>query len=69
MKTNFKSAHDQFAHFKSLAKKATGPYSAEKKVYGMPLTDLVAIGLQVSMECLAITKRKAQFESSLNIKR
>jgi len=67
MKTNFKSAHDQWAHFKSLAKRAIGPYSAEKKVYGMPLTDLVAIGLQVStwvqrrtQTDQAIPKRKNQ---------
>jgi hypothetical protein len=60
MKTNFKSAHDQWAHFKSLAKRAIGPYSAEKKVYGMPLTDLVAIGLQTELEVRLAVERRAK---------
>lgn len=65
MKTSFKSAHDQFAYFKSLAKKAIGPHSAEKKIDGMYLTDLVAIGLQTALEVRlavegrSITKRRS----------
>jgi len=60
MKTSFKSAHDQFAYFKSLAKKAIGPSSAEKKIDGIPLTELVAIGLQTELEVRLAVERRAK---------